>query len=76
MLPEQWRGHSVRVLHRLKACATHQAKCLSYVRTMRRNMSNDAATQRFVFAGEQLLGEIVAALIGVAARAGKMMIDP
>ena len=37
---------------------------------------NDAATQALVFAREQLLREIVAALVGVPARPGKVMIDP
>jgi hypothetical protein len=37
---------------------------------------HNPATQVVVFPGEQLLGEIVAALIGVAARPGKVMIDP
>src|SRR5205085_103812 len=37
--------------------------------------SNNSATQVVMFPGEQLLGEIVAALIGVVTRAGKVMID-
>src|ERR1700731_4084324 len=40
-----------------------------------RSTSDDAATQVLVFPGEQLLREIVAALVGVAARPGKVMID-
>src|ERR1700730_9146795 len=34
------------------------------------------ATHRLVFPGEQLLREIVTALVGVAARPGKVLIDP
>src|SRR5437870_2359225 len=40
-----------------------------------RSTSNNSATQVVVFPSKQLLREIVAALIGIATRAGKVMVD-
>src|SRR4029077_18143956 len=36
---------------------------------------HDAFTQELVFTGKQILGELITASVGIAARAGKMMID-
>src|ERR1700682_1620893 len=70
-------GGAIRWIERSALDANNggRAATMKTSRRSARSTSNDAATQRFVFAGEQLLREIVAALVGVAACPGKVLID-